>query len=407
MPRKATDPITSIEEAAAFIAAKPQTRWIAAHMARTCEGGMPDFSEDVETAYATSKRIVLGPWATALPLRQRAFVILHEALHQFLEHPLRNALYRRAEIGPDLAPYESGRMNRAEDYIVNDIIINDLGFSHADRPKGTLWDAQYRAATTSEDTVYCQLPSEPEDDPDNWDDHSQDPEVPDDAELSDDTPTDPQEIANIVDARVKQHMLDATAAGELPGGLARKLQGHYEPRVSWIDYFKDLLERCAGNTETTWTRPNRRRLVVPPHPYLPSSRGLSLGTVAICVDVSGSISEAEFTAFMGEIKQVLEEFHPRELHVVTWDRGTNYTLIEDLSDLENLVVTGGGGTDYRVALDRLRIEGIEPELVINMTDGWVDWPAEPEWQHITLSTSQPCPWGDNISVPLETLIGGQ
>ena len=47
-------------------------------------------------------------------------------------------------------------------------------------------------------------------------------------------------------------------------------------------------------------------------------------------------------------------------------------------------------------------ELIEPEIVICMTDGFVSWPEEFPWNHVTVSTSdQKCPFGNNVKMDLK------
>ena len=106
--------------------------------------------------------------------------------------------------------------------------------------------------------------------------------------------------------------------------------------------------------------------------------------------------------FLSEVKAILEDLRPRELHVIWWDTEAVLETVEDLDDLEMLIqkeVPGGGGTVYDCALDLIEAEGLEPDVVICMTDGWVSCSRrEVPYPHVTLTTGSDLPFGRNIHV---------
>lgn len=402
----------AIQEAVGFLAAKTETRWLAAHMARHTEDGRPTFDPKMQTAATNSKTIRVGPWFCSLPLRQRAFVLAHEILHCVYQHPLRNRMYRKLGIGPDLKPFRPRKANTAEDFNINATALTDLGFHPHDMPPGGLFDSQYTPEMTA-DEIYGQLDDD-EDDSDqseqsdnSFDEHEDAPEGdPSDGDSDDDQPEPktPQEVQDLIEGQVKRALNEAQSIGALPGGLRRRLAKSYEPKVRWTDLLRDYMENLAQGADTVSPRPNRRRLVLPPHPYFPSSRGTSLGTVVIAPDVSGSISMPEYNLFMSELKAILAECQPEALHMVSWDTAAEHTEVEDEGDLDRVDVHGGGGTEYASAVSLIESLDLEPELVICMTDGLVSWgdASRIRWPHITLSTTRHarCPVGETIYVSL-------
>lgn len=396
----------AIQEAVGFLATKTKTRWLAAHMARHTEHGRPTFDPKTPTAVTDGVSIRFGTWACQLPLKQRVFVLAHEILHCVLQHPLRNRMYRKLGIGPDLKPIDFKRANVAEDYNINATLLTDLGFHPNDMPSGGLFDSQYTPEMTA-DEIYCQLDGEDASDQGEQSDNSFDEheDAPDDGSGDGDQPDPktPQEVQDIIEGRVKQALNAAQSIGALPGGLKRRLSKAYAPKVHWTDLLRDYMEHLAQGADTVSPRPNRRRLVLPPHPYFPSSRGTALGTVVIAPDVSGSISEPEYNLFMTELKTILAECQPEALHLISWDTSAVHTEVEDDGDLDRVAVHGGGGTEYASAVAMIESLDLEPELVICMTDGMVGWPdaSRIRWPHITLSTTHyRCPVGETIYVSL-------
>lgn len=409
MAKTPLDPEKALQEMRAYLSAKPQTRWLAAYLYRS--GSVMEHDPKVPTASTNGKTIRFGDWALSLPLNQRAFVGAHELLHGALRHMQRARAYRKAGIGPDLKPYSDTRMKKAEDYHVNPLLL-EMGFQPGDMPPGGLYHPAY-TTDMSADEIYCQLPEEEDDDGDGpggdgWDEHEE-PEEDGDGEGEDDQPSPnpgqalQDQLANI-DNDVKDELLKAQAIGQLSGGLARKLGDLLTPKVDWADQLKDWVNTIAqARDNPTYARVNRRRvyLSMKTGVPIPGREGFRLGTVVIAPDVSGSITETEYTQFMSEIGAILEEFPPEELHLIHWDTVAAHTEVEDEDDLERIDVHGGGGTVYTCVPRMIETLDLEPDLVICMTDGYVDWPT-PEairWPHITLSTSdQKTPFGETIHV---------
>jgi predicted metal-dependent peptidase len=121
--------------------------------------------------------------------------------------------------------------------------------------------------------------------------------------------------------------------------------------------------------------------------------------MAIAVDASGSIGPGELALFMAEMRSIMETIRPRECWVLWWDTAVTPVEIIDPEDLEAMTPYGGGGTVYDCVPAWLDSQGLDPDVVVCLTDGWVSWPdaTKVRWPHVTVSTSSDgAPFGHNI-----------
>ena len=339
------------------------------------------------TAATDGRTVTVGDWFRKLPIEERVFVLCHEVGHAVLNHLPRAKGYSERGFGPDLKPWNFGRWNRAGDYVINDM-LKESGIGTM--PSAGLHDTSIATFDSLVDDVYRNLPDESSDD--NFDDHA----LP-----GDDAPTDAEIKRAVTGARNT-----AKAQGNLPGAMERVIGELLEPAQPWKDLLRDYVTSSVGKEDTSWSKPNRRRLALPPHVPFPGTQGFAMGTMVVAVDTSGSISETELSAFLGEIQGIIEQVRPRELWLCAWDTRAVLHEVESAEDLEELAcergLGGGGGTDYRCVEPAVEAELIEPEIVICMTDGFVSWPEEFPWNHVTVSTSdQKCPFGNNVKMDLK------
>jgi len=157
----------------------------------------------------------------------------------------------------------------------------------------------------------------------------------------------------------------AAKAGSLPGGLKRAVDDLLDPKIPWVDVVREWADVVARG-DYTWSRPNSRYM--PQGCYLPSLYSVEVGDIVLIMDVSGSVSDPQFTQFASEISSILEELdcHVYALYV---DTSVRHVDEFDQDDLPLKIEThGGGGTDFKPGFDWLKKKGIEPEGVIYFTD---------------------------------------
>jgi hypothetical protein len=172
---------------------------------------------------------------------------------------------------------------------------------------------------------------------------------------------------------VKQAIISAAQsaeAGQLPKGVERLIQQHTNPIMPWRELIQTNLT-SAIRTVFSWMKPSRRGwhtdAIMP---------GMTPGEeidVVVSIDMSGSISNTQAQAFLGEIGGMMNSFDGYKVHVFCFDTETynpkdfhsdNMDLIEEYEPM------GGGGTDFDCIFTYLKENAIEPKRLIVFTDGY-------------------------------------
>lgn len=345
------------------------------------------------TAYTDGKRLVVNPkFFKKLSVPERMFVLAHEVCHVILEHPRRMKKYADLGVGPDLKPFSWGKYNRAADYVIN-AWLTELKVGK--QPLDSLSNPHISSKDLVDD-IYCQLPDEPED-PNGgggWDQH-----VPGDMANMPDKATIQRSVAQAATAQKMQ--------GTLPGGMQRLIDEICESQVPWQDHLRKTIVATAGVEEATWNRPNRRKLAIAPHIYWPGRTGRRSGAVAVEIDTSGSVSEAELKVFLSELHGILSDTQPEVVHLMYVDAALQGDVIEltDVSELPDASAkaAGGGGTDMTVVFREIAERQLDVETIIVLTDGYTPFGAEQETATIWCITSPDvvAPWGETVHVKLK------
>ena len=338
------------------------------------------------TAATDGKRILINePWFAALSVPERVFVLSHEIAHVAFGHMVRAKQYLDSGFGPDLKPFSFPRWNKAADYIINDLLtVSGVGAM----PQGGLRDSHIATHTDTADAVY---PNIPEDDPnDNFDQHLK--------------PAQNGPSSAAVASAVLGAANAAKAQGKLPSALSRAVDTLLNPQVPWAEQLRDFItETARGRDSTSWARPNRRKLALPPNIPMPGPSGYAMAHAVVAIDVSGSIGPAELTAFVSEVAGILDECRPQRLSVIWWDTDAMLQDIEDMDDLANATPVGGGGTNYDCVFDLLDEEQLTPDVMICLTDGYISCSHDgAPCAHVTVTTGKDLPFGKNIKLALHS-----
>ncbi len=172
---------------------------------------------------------------------------------------------------------------------------------------------------------------------------------------------------------VKQAVIAAAQtaeAGSLPKGVERLIKQATNPIMPWRELIQTNLT-SAIRTDFSWMRPSRRGwhmdAVMP---------GMTPGEeidVVVAIDMSGSISDKQAQAFLGEIAGMMEAFDGYKVHVFCFDteiyNPQDFTS-ENLDSIDSYEPTGGGGTDFDAIFHYLKREGNVPKRLIVFTDGY-------------------------------------
>jgi predicted metal-dependent peptidase len=189
----------------------------------------------------------------------------------------------------------------------------------------------------------------------------------------------------------------AREAGKLSGGLSRLVEVALAPVVSWRALLGRHLSQVA-RTDYTYTRPSRREGDI----IRPGLRSPS-GELAVALDVSGSVSDADMAEFLGEIN-ALKGAMPVAVTLFACDVALapecpwRFEAWEDLTLPKSFA--GGGGTAFSPVFDWLEQAGKVPDALIYFTDAEGKFPAtEPDYPVLWLVKGKsPVPWGRRIQL---------
>lgn len=194
----------------------------------------------------------------------------------------------------------------------------------------------------------------------------------------------------------------AKATGKLPASIARMVDELVNVKTPW----HEILERFMVSKIKdgySWTRPNRR--FIGANVYLPGTDYKpKMGEVVIGVDTSGSIGQAELNLFGGHLNRILETCNPEKVTVIYCDAAVAH--VDEYTDEDfpvKLTAHGGGGTAFKPVFDYIDEQGIEPEVVVYLTDGYGDQNSfTTHHETIWLTThSEAFDWGTVIKSELE------
>jgi len=172
---------------------------------------------------------------------------------------------------------------------------------------------------------------------------------------------------------VKQAIINAASsaeAGSLPLGVERLIKQHTNPVMPWRELIQTNLT-SAIRTDYSWMRPSRRGWHM--DAIMPGMNPGEEIDVVIAIDMSGSISNSQAQAFLGEIGGMMNSFDGYKVHVFCFDTETynpkdfsseNMDLIDEYEPM------GGGGTDFDCIFKYLKDIGNVPKRLICFTDGY-------------------------------------
>jgi predicted metal-dependent peptidase len=327
-----------------------------------------------------------------MPLKQLEFLVGHEILHAVYDH-----MGRRGDRMPRLS-------NIAADYCVNqDLVEQRIGEKISVVP--ILFDNKFRGWSYEEVYDYLYENSDKIDisqlEKMILDEHlDEDGDGEGDQEGSGKPKISKEEAQQIRD-EIKGAVISAAqaaGAGNLPAGVKRLLKDITAPVIGWKELLQQQITSVIKN-DYTWARPSRRGWHL--DAVMPGLKPGEMIDICIAMDQSGSISEEDSKAFLGEVKGIMEAFD--EYKITLWCFDTEvynvktYTS-DNIEDIENYEPMGCGGTDFMVNWEFMKQENIEPKKFIMFTDGMPggEWGDEQYCETVWIIKGNPgCepPWG--------------
>ena len=185
-----------------------------------------------------------------------------------------------------------------------------------------------------------------------------------------------EELKEIKD-ELKEALVNAaksTEAGKLPAGVKQIIQDITEPQMNWRELLRMNIESTIKN-DYSFQRVNRKSWHV--DAVMPGMVNDQMIDIVCAIDLSGSIM-SEAKDFLGELKGITEQFNNFRIHVFCFDTDVynpqDYTS-DNLDDITEYELQGGGGTDFECIFKYLKDNQINPERLVVFTDGypWNTW----------------------------------
>jgi predicted metal-dependent peptidase len=172
---------------------------------------------------------------------------------------------------------------------------------------------------------------------------------------------------------IKQAIINAAQsaeAGSMPLGVERLIRQATDPVMPWRELIQTNLT-SAIRTDYSWMRPSRRSWHM--DAIMPGMTPGEEIDVVVAIDMSGSISNKQAQAFLGEIGGMMDSFDGYKVHVFCFDTDTynpqDFTS-ENMDSIHSYEPMGGGGTDFDAIFDYLKKVGNVPNRLICFTDGY-------------------------------------
>lgn len=372
---------------------------------------VPFGATDSYTIFLNPKVLRANKWTFA----QVAFMLAHEVAHYFFGD-LVMAVKFRADgqvVFSDgtVLPYDHYTMNCAEDFRINAMLVE--GKVGAMPPVGLL-DKKYseKGMERSVD-IYRKMIEDGkggggsgQDDGEGhggFDIHL--------APSKGDTPAAEQKRTQAVVAAAQA--AEAAGQGNLPAALKVLLGEILDPHVPWQDFLRSTMMRKSGDPIFDWRYLDKRLLVRDPQMYFARPGHTGAGTVVIGYDTSGSCVNIDVqTRFFSEMAGIVADLNPQELIVIWCDaKVQRVDELEEPEDLDQLRMEindlggapGGGGTDFRPVFRKVEKLGLQPDMLVYLTDTYGSFPQnEPDYPVIWASIVKgvTVPFGDLVEVDL-------
>jgi predicted metal-dependent peptidase len=307
-----------------------------------------------------------------LSVKKLEFLFAHEICHAVFDH-----FGRLGSRIPMLA-------NIAQDYAVNQILVDER-IGEKITEVQICYDAKYRGLAWEE--IYDELFEKSEKIPmeqllaqlgDLLDEHIKEEEGAgsgggDKTKDGKGKPSLTKEEAEQIRDEIKNAMIQSAAAagaGKVPAGIQRLIKNWTEPKMDWRQLVQQEIQSIVRN-DYSFQRVNRKSM----HSgaILPGMKEATTIDVAISIDMSGSIGDEDATAFLSEIKGIMDQYEDFRINLWCFDTEIyNWKQIthDEAHELEEYEPQGGGGTDFEVNWTFMEENGIQPKKFIMFTDGY-------------------------------------
>ncbi len=172
---------------------------------------------------------------------------------------------------------------------------------------------------------------------------------------------------------IKEAILSAAEgveAGNLPKGVERMIKDMTAPVMDWNELIQSNVTSSFSN-DYSFMKPNRRGWHM--DAILPGMTPGEEIEADVFIDLSGSIGYEQGSTFLSEVGGMMSQFDGYKLRVHCFDTAVYNTKeysSDNMEDIEQYEMYGGGGTDFDCIFNHLKEEGRVPKLLIVFTDGY-------------------------------------
>jgi predicted metal-dependent peptidase len=159
-------------------------------------------------------------------------------------------------------------------------------------------------------------------------------------------------------------------AGQLPAGVKRLIKDLTAPQLDWRSLLQQQIQSTM-RTDYTWQRASRKGWDM--DAVMPGSDWDKEIDICVSIDASGSMSDEMLKDILSEVKGIMESYTSFRLHLWSFDtevyNATVFTA-ENLDDIMDWEVGGGGGTMFMCNWQYMRDNDIVPKKFVMFTDGY-------------------------------------
>jgi predicted metal-dependent peptidase len=192
--------------------------------------------------------------------------------------------------------------------------------------------------------------------------------------------------------------------GTLPGSLQRLIEELTDPKVDWREKLARWVGENGRQMDYSYRRPSRRSESV--GQYMPSLQAYGVDDIVLMIDTSGSIGDRMLKEGLAEVNGVCEDLGISCRAMIIDAALHDDCTIHDAYELAEKL-SGGGGSDFRPAFDKLRDEQFEG-VVIAFTDGDIAVPYDKPtgikgvlWVLYEGCTAPTQVYGETVMIPKE------
>lgn len=335
--------------------------------------GSVKFSDSIPTAGTNGRDVIYNPdFLATLSDKELTFVVVHEAMHK---------AYRQLFVWQKLYKENAQLSNMAADYVINGAIVQaDRESKVVSMPQCGLLDAKYYNMSVRQ--VYDLLKQESGGGGGGSSQQPLDEHMWEDAqEMSE---AEVKETQLLIDQAIRQGEI---LRSKMNGNKSRSLMELLEPKIDWREQLRDFITSvCTNKDMSSYRRPSKRFIGM--DVYMPSMVGNTIGKIVLAIDTSGSINDQQVAEALTEVKAICDYVNPESLELLYWDHSVEGHETYRVGDYDAMITStrpkGGGGTRVGSVNEYIKDNYINPEVVVIITDGYVESDWGGEWGYPTL-----------------------